>query len=515
MQFHSFQRAGWPRASWLTAAVAALSVTLAGCGGSDDDVQPPSCSQRVNDTEAKLLECVTKDGVKAHLQELDNIAKANNGNRASGTAGFDKSIDYAMKVFGDAGYNVTKKTFTFVAFTNHGGDVLQQLTPAPVADIPHAVMSYSGSGEVASAPVTAAANLGCDAADFAGFTPGHIALISRGSCTFAIKANNALAANAAGVVIYNNIDGDLSGTLGDAFTGNVPVLAVTKALGEQLRATAGLTLHMKADTLRDTKTTYNIIAESKTGDELNVVMAGAHLDSVEEGAGINDNGSGSAAILEVARQLAKVAPKNKLRLALWGGEESGLLGSTNYVENLTDEERAKIALYLNFDMIASPNAGYFIYDGDNSDAEGEGPGPAGSSLIEKNFENFYTAHGKKFKGTDFDGRSDYGPFIENGIPAGGLFTGAEDLKTADDVLLWGGEVGVAYDKCYHSACDDMTNLDLNALDLNSDAVASAILYYAFNVEAVRAATTARSQGARVNAYKPPADMRPKHLPPLR
>lgn len=501
------------RRARLGVTAAAVALVVAACGGGDDDVVSPSCSTQVNDTQEKLQACVTVDGVKAHLTEFDKIAKANNGNRESGSAGFNASADYAVTVFTAAGYTVSRKEFTFVAFTDNGGSVLQQTAPAPVADIAHAVMSYSGSGDVTGV-VTVAANQGCDASDFAGFPANGIALVVRGTCTFQAKATNAIAAGAIGVVIYNNTDGDLNGTLGDTFTADVPVLSVTQALGTQLAATAGLSLRLKADTVRDSNTTYNIIADSVGGDANSVVMVGAHLDSVAEGAGINDNGTGSAAILEIARQLAKVTPKNRLRFALWGGEESGLLGSTNYVESLTDEERGKIALYLNFDMIGSPNAGYFIYDGDNSDNTGEGPGPVGSDAIEKTFEAFYTAHGKAFKGTDFDGRSDYGPFIENGIPAGGLFTGAEDLKTADEVTLWGGTAGVAYDKCYHSACDDLTNLDLAALDLNADAVAYATLQYAFSLDGVVAARE-RAGPLAVSTYKAPADMRPKHLPKIK
>ena len=498
--------------------VAAAAIVVAGCGGDDDDITPPvaTCATQVNDTEDKLLACVTLQGVQAHLTELDKIAKANGGNRASGEPGFLASVEYAEKVFGAAGYTVSRKTFDFVAFTDLGGSALQQTVPAPAADLPHFVMSYSGSGDLPGTPVTAAANRGCDAADFAGFPAGNVALIGRGDCTFAIKATNAITAGAIGVVIYNNTDGELNGTLGPEFTADVPVISVTQALGQQLAATGGLSLRLKAATTRVTKTTYNVIAESKGGDADHVVMVGAHLDSVHEGPGINDNGTGSAAILETATQLAKVTPKNKLRFALWGGEESGLLGSTDYVASLTDAELAKIALYLNFDMIGSPNAGYFIYDGDDSDTAGEGPGPAGSDLIEKQFEAFYTARNKKFKGTDFDGRSDYGPFIENGIPAGGLFTGAEDLKTAEEVALWGGTADVAFDKCYHAACDDLTNLDTAALDLNSDAVAAATLHYAFNLDGI-GPTLSRVQtnSVRAKAYTPPADMRPKHLPKVR
>jgi Zn-dependent M28 family amino/carboxypeptidase len=325
---------------------------------------------------------------------------------------------------------------------------------------------------------------GCEAGDFAGFPAGNIALVSRGACTFAIKVTNAYNAGASGVIIYNNTAGVINGTLGNDFALNISVTSVTQAVGQQLAATPGLVLRLKTETFRGIATTYNVLAESRDGDPNNVVMAGAHLDSVNAGPGINDNGSGSAAILEVAEQMSKVKPRNKVRFALWGAEESGLVGSIFYVNNLPQSERDKITLYLNFDMVGSPNHVFFIYDGDDSDAVGAGPGPAGSAQIEKTFERFFGSIGQPFKGTDFSGRSDYGPFIAAGIPSGGLFTGAEGIKTAAEAAVFGGTAGVAYDPCYHQACDTFANNNNFALDVNSDAVAYAVLQYAMNTEDV-------------------------------
>ncbi len=243
-------------------------------------------------------------------------------------------------------------------------------------------------------------------------------------------------------------------------------------------------MRLKTDTFRGVATTSNVIAESPGGNPDNVVMVGAHLDSVNAGPGIQDNGSGSAAILEVAQNMAKSNPVNKVRFALWGAEESGLVGSTYYVDNLTTEELADIALYLNFDMIGSPNYVFFVYDGDDSDGVGAPAGPAGSAEIEALFESYYNQIGEPFKGTDFSGRSDYGPFIANGIPAGGLFTGAEGIKTPEEVAIWGGTAGNQYDPCYHLACDTYDNVSLKALEVNSDAVAYAVLSYAYSTEAV-------------------------------
>ena len=198
-------------------------------------------------------------------------------------------------------------------------------------------------------------------------------------------------------------------------------------------------------------------------------MAGAHLDSVAAGPGINDNGSGSAAILEIASRWPRSSRATSSASPGGAREEASLVGSTAYVNGLSQAEQDKIALYLNFDMVGSPNHVFFIYDGDDSDAVGAGAGPAGSAQIEKTFERYFDSVGEPFKGTDFSGRSDYGPFIAAGIPSGGLFTGAEGIKTAAEAAIWGGTAGQQYDPCYHLACDTFANNNDHALDVNSDA----------------------------------------------
>ncbi|WP_433831616.1 M28 family metallopeptidase [Actinoplanes sp. CA-015351] len=222
-------------------------------------------------------------------------------------------------------------------------------------------------------------------------------------------------------------------------------------------------------------TGYNLIADWPGGDTSDTLMIGAHLDSVTAGPGINDNGTGSAANLEVALQVARTGfqPDRHLRFGWWGAEELGLRGSTAYVNSLSTAQKAAITGYLNFDMVGSPNPGYFLYDGDNSDGTGSGPGPTGSAQIEQTLAAYFTSIGVPTRGTDFDGRSDYGPFIAAGIPAGGIFTGAEGTKTSAQVALWGG-TATRFDPCYHASCDTITNINDTALDRNSDAIAYAV-----------------------------------------
>ena len=459
-------------------ALAAMTLSASANAG------PASCANRVNNTHAKLLECVTVEGVREHQAAFQEHADANGGIRTSGTPGYQASVDYVAGKMRAAGYQVVVQPFQYQTFINLSPAILEQVSPPPAGPVVNNIMTYSGSGDVTARVSTVAAITGCNASDFAGFPAGNIALISRGACTFASKATNAFNAGATGVIIYNNGPGALNGTLSNLFTLNIGVTGVTLEVGQALAATPDLVMRLKTDTFRGIATSYNVLGESKDGDPKTVVMAGAHLDSVDAGPGIQDNGSGSAAILETALQMAKVKPRNKLRFAWWGAEESGLVGSTYYVNNLPQAEQDRVALYLNFDMIGSPNYVYFIYDGDDSEGVGAGPGPDGSAAIEQLFEDFYIQRALRFKPTDFSGRSDYGPFIAVGIPSGGLFTGAEGIKTAEEVTFWGGTAGTQYDPCYHLACDNYDNISLTALAVNSHAVAYSILQYAMNVQSI-------------------------------
>lgn len=216
-------------------------------------------------------------------------------------------------------------------------------------------------------------------------------------------------------------------------------------------------------------TSQNLVAEWPTGDANNVVMLGGHLDSVSNGPGINDNGSGSAGVLEAALAYAASgqAAKNKLRVGFWGAEELGLLGSKHYMNSLSTTSKDKIKVYLNVDMIASPNAGYFVYD-DN---------PAGNSARDA-FTSYYTSKGIPWEYIDVQGRSDHAAFRSYGIPTAGIFSGAETLKTTAQAQKWGGTAATAFDPCYHASCDSVTNLDLLALDRNIDALGHMLWLYA-------------------------------------
>ncbi|MFJ1647492.1 M28 family metallopeptidase [Streptomyces sp. NPDC088258] len=446
----------------------------------------------------ELVRDSSAESAHRHLRQFQAIAEASDGNRAAGTPGHERSASYVHDLLEKAGYRVSYRTFDFTHIETLA-EKLAVTSPTP-RDIAISAMSYTTStpeggvtADIAAVPVDA--TTGCEAADYAsGEYTGRIALILRGGCAFAEKQREAGAAGAVGALIYNNVPGPLGGTLGDPAAGVVPTGALSQEDGRALVAEAAkgpVTVGFEIRQSQERRPTRNVVAETRGGRSDRTVMLGAHLDSVGEGPGINDNGSGSAGLLEVALKLARTheRPANKVRFAWWSAEELGLLGSENYVNGLTDEQRSDIALYLNFDMIASPNPAQLVYDGDGSDSEGARPGPAGSAQLEHHINDFLDGRGIPHEGTAFDGRSDYGPFIAVGIPAGGTFTGAEGVKTEAQAQRYGGEPGVAYDRCYHAACDDLSNISMAAFDVNIDVIAHAVGTYAHDLHALKLPAT--------------------------
>lgn len=475
-----------------------------------------ACDRRTNNTYSKLLECVTLEGVREHQAQFQKIADSNDdpfypGTRAAGTEGYANSVEYVAGLLRAAGYQVTLDEFEF-RFTFPA--LLRQLTPVD-AEYATGAFTASGAGDVTGTVIPVdirlapprASTSGCEAADFAGLDfsgPNDIALIQRGTCTFGVKAANAQAAGAEAVIIFNQgndptREGLIVGTLAPSVV-TIPVVGASFADGVAL-AQPGSTARVRVIE-PETRTDVNVIAELPGKNVDNVVMAGAHLDSVSAGPGIQDNGSGSAAILETALMMAKLKPENTLRFAWWGAEELGLVGSTAYVNGLSQAERDRIALYLNYDMVGSPNYVFMVYDADQSTFPAPVPVPAGSVAIEDLYESYYTWVGEPYDDAAFSGRSDYQAFILAGIPSGGLFTGAEQVKTAEQQAIWGGTAGQQFDPCYHQACDTYDNVNLHALEVNSDLIAFAQLTYAFSTESVNGVPGKKVPGPKLDLPAP-------------
>ncbi|ONI85076.1 hypothetical protein ALI22I_32100 [Saccharothrix sp. ALI-22-I] len=502
----------------------------------------PAAADPNNNTPAKLTKAVTLHGVLRHMAAFQAFADIH-GDRAAGRPGYRASVDYVVRTLTAAGYAPSVQEFEFPYVEDRSE--LRQISPTPTTYARDRDFTRNGFTPTALGDVTAplypvdvvlppgpepnSNTSGCEAADFAGFPAGQIALIQRGTCGFTQKVLNAQAASASGVILFNEGQPGrtgLSRPVGDTPGLTIPVVFATFQVGAELAPVdPQRVVRVKVDFTSETRTSWNVFAESRDGLADNTVMAGAHLDGVQDGAGINDNGTGSAALLEIAVRMAKVKTNNLVRFAWWGAEEEGLLGSEHYIATLPQAERDRIALYLNFDMVGSPNYLYGIYDGDNS--SGTAPPdfiPPGSAQIEDVFEKFYADRGLPSEDTEFSGRSDYGPFIAVGIPAGGLFTGAEGVKTAAQQALYGGVAGAAYDPCYHQPCDSFTpvadgadaalyaqldaaydlrgNVNAEALDVNADAVATAVITFAFDTSTVNdVRSPGRSHGAGTSSVR--------------
>ena len=461
---------------------------------------------------------VTLDGILEHERAFQDIAIANDGNRAATFPGYDASVEYVSNRLRRAGYHVTLDAFDFAQWEKNGPSTLERTSPSPkvwVEDTDYIVSQFSAGGDVTGPVFVAghtvvppsgpgASTSGCDPADFAGMPAGAIALMQRGTCPFVQKYQNAQNAGAGAALIFNDgFEGREDPLFITAPQGmTVPAAMISNDVGEEIfnQAKSGpVTLHVVVDATTTPINQYNVIADSPRGDADRTIVMGAHLDSVQEGPGINDNGSGSSTLIEIAEQVAKLSdkPRNRMRFAFWGAEEAGLVGSTAYVNELVGNGKiSEIEANLNFDMVGSPNFVRFVYDGDLSDsAPPPGGAPQGSGQIEGLFNRYFDRQGLAHDPTAFDGRSDYGPFIANGVPAGGLFTGAEGIKTQRQEDVYGGVAGLAFDPCYHQACDTFFNLSYPALNQMSDAAAHAAWTLARSKSPVTQAQAAKASKA--------------------
>lgn len=504
---------------WLVLGGAATALVLAGTAPAPGVADRSDRPMSPGDASRTLRQAVKPRQVLEHLQVLDRIAAANNDSRASGTPGYTASRDYVVETLRAAGYKPTVQKFDFIDFEELSPSTLRQVAPDETTyENPQdfITMEFSAAGEVSGQievvdtdlTATDESTSGCEAADFAGFPAGAVALIQRGTCTFADKVANAADAGAAAAVIFNRgtegATDAIEGTLGAPSA--IPALGASFSLGQDLADPTGTEVALTTDTKSTPGVTYNITAQTKRGNDSKVVLAGAHLDGAAEGASINDNGSGAATILEVAEQMAakNIRPKNTVRFAWWGAEEQGLVGSQYYLDDLYENNIGAledIRLYMNFDMLGSPNFVRFIFDGDNSRypvSSTVSEGPPGSGAIERVFRRYFEKAGLASAQTPFDGRTDYGPFVALGIPAGGLFTGAEGVKTERQAARFGGTAGEAYDECYHEGCDTLGNINRTALDQMSDATAHAVARFAMDVSSLDGPAPAR---AMVNPKK--------------
>jgi hypothetical protein len=497
---------------------------------SADAITSAECDAQANDTPAKLLPCIQQDDLWAHMQAFQNIADANPGpdghaSRNSGEPGYRASVDYVADKMRAAGYNVTIQPyrFTYTSFvgtptlsetspTAHDFTLVDEWNPATSNGAADADMKPAGGIVLPATPTPTSAS-GCSPGDFTDFT-GKIALVQRGTCNFGVKVLNATAAGAVGVVIFNEGNPGrtavLSGTMVDAngnpFVPTIPVAFTSTATGQQLydEYNAGTPPHMNLAVqviVDPNREDWNVIAESKGGDKNHVLVVDAHLDAIF-GAGMLDNASGSATILNLAEKMKNVNPRNKLRFIWFGGEELGLLGSAFYVNNLTSNEANHIGYDLDADVTATPN--YLIGVLDPA-----GPDLFGRTVTSKFPSRVYKASTiARDQGVDYldsIGKNheflspvgtDAFSFNQIGIPASGVLTGQDCCKVQEEVDLFGGQLGnyegnlgTSDGGCVDNPfrwCDNLSNNDPVVMTFISRAFANMAVQMAFDTKIMSA-----------------------------
>lgn len=503
-------------ASKLVAAGATSALLVAGAASSGTATAQPERSTKVSASKAskggvtphhplarRFVRGVSLEEITEHQVALQRIASLNDDTREVFSPGYQESIDYVVSTLRDAGLRVEVDEFNYPVWEESQPPVLNQVSPTPTTYVPgdaedddqptadFITMANSPTVELTNAPVfpvggildppTGGSTSGCAAEDYAG-VEGKVALVQRGSCAFVDKWTLAQQAGATGVIIYN--EGNTPERQNPLFVDNQPDVPATIAavissytVGNELlqayKAGENPTVDLKVYGTFTDRFLPQVIAETRGGDPDHVVVVGAHLDSVPAGPGINDDGSGVATLLAQAEEISEGRHhlRNKVRFAFWGAEENGLVGSSYYAANLSQAEVDRIDVNLNYDMLASPNYVRFIYDGDGNAVPDNPVGPEGSGKVEQVHDDWFRAQGLESERIPFDGRSDYVGFTLRGIPAGGVFAGAEGVKTAEQAAEYGGAEGSWYDPCYHQFCDNLITVFTGVPPLDAEGLA--------------------------------------------
>ncbi|MEA2484797.1 MAG: hypothetical protein QOC55_2744, partial [Thermoleophilaceae bacterium] len=505
------------RRSWL-AALCVATALMAPASASAGGITSKQCDARVNDTPDTLLPCIQSTDLWDHMKAFQTIADNNPSpadfkpSRNSGEPGYKASADYVLQKMQEAGYDAHLQEYTFTYYAYISPPTLSEVSPhahdyalngewnpgQSTGEALNARVQPAG-GIVIPPTATPSSSSGCTGADFNGFTRGSIALIQRGTCNFGVKVLNAQAAGASGVIIFNegnpNRTDVFAGSLQDAsdtpFVPTIPVAFTSFAIGQDLltQYNAGtppvMNLSIRALVQPNAKD-WNVIAESKGGDKNHVLVVDAHLDAIY-GAGMLDNASGSATILDIAQKMKNVNPLNKLRFIWFGGEELGLLGSEYYVNNLSSTDLSHIGYDLDADVTATPNYIIGVLDPAAPDFFSRTV-PAtfpnrvykASTVSRDQSVDYFNSIGMNHELLSPNG-TDAFSFNEVGIPAGGLLTGQDCCKNQQEVDLFGGHTGnlegISPSGCVDNPflwCDNLSNNDPQVLTFMSKAFGSEV-----------------------------------------
>ncbi|CAK3849729.1 peptidase family M28 [Lecanosticta acicola] len=461
--------------------LAALLSSVSGLAGQYPLLESPNQDRPLVDTEA-LQSKISGEKLLSRAKDLYTLAELsyherNRPTREIGSAGHDATLQYIWATLAKLGnyYNISEQSLP----ANLGEVYESRLVIADEVIKNASAMSLTPpthENEPVRGILVLIKDNGCSPSDYPVEVRGNIAFIERGRCSFGEKSKLAGRAGALAAVIFNNEAGTLHGTMGTPDPEHVATFGISaeeaKDILKELKDGATIDTIAYIDSTVQTIQTLNVVAQTVEGDPENCVMLGAHSDSVGEGPGINDDGSGTLSLLEVANHLTKFRVNNCVRFAWWAAEEEGLLGSNFYALSLSETENMKIRLFMDYDMMASPNFAYQIYNATNDED------PIGSQQLRDLYVDWYTEHELNYTFIPFDGRSDYDGFIRAGIPAGGIATGAEGIKSPEEAEVFGGKAGDWYDHCYHQLCDDVGNVNVTAWEVNTKLIAHSVATYA-------------------------------------
>lgn len=471
----------------LAATLVLVGVLLAGCSS-----RRSGAPATAPDLGRGLAGKVTVDRMFTHVRALQDIANANRGNRADGTPGYDASVEYVAKTLRDRGFEVSTPQFDRLLTVSAGSPALTVAGRSYPVD-QASLLVRTPPGGLTGQPIRPARPSGCSAADYPAVVPkGAIAVVDDARCSVVDKQASAVARGAAALIVLSSPDGQ--GAPPTLFNRGyfkqltVPV-AVVGPYGAAALARAAAPIHLVLDAQNVNITSRNVLAQTRTGSPHEVVVVGAHLDGPRDSPGINDNGSSVAAVLETALQLGPMAAvNNAVRFAFWGADEDGRGGVMDYVFGLDGDQLNDIALYLDFTMLGSPNAGFFTDDGDQSGPPGSGVTyadvPEGSAGIERTLAGYLNLAGERPADMPLSTMTDYHPFLVAGVPIGGMTTGALQMKTTVQARLWGGRAGAPFDPNYRSPRDTLENLNRQALAVMGSGVAFAVGSYAESIGGV-------------------------------
>ncbi|MCP2262537.1 Zn-dependent amino- or carboxypeptidase, M28 family [Streptoalloteichus tenebrarius] len=388
-----------------------------------------------------------------HIRHLSETI----GPRIGGTPSERRAADYLARELRDLRYDV--KLQPFPVADKHLADVLGDGIRWQSAASPDGALDVSVTGDVVDVRAGAAGDYPAD-------VRGKVVLVDRVRGSELAQVKTAVEKGAAAVVLVatpaptapDRRAGSFSPSLKERVA--VPVLGLAQVHGEKVRARlSGGRLRL---TLRVTHhknlTSYNVIAERPAtlpvGDR-GVVMVSAHYDSVPGSPGANDDGSGTALCLELARVLRHLPTQKAVRFALWGSEEQGLIGSKYYVSKLDDAGAKRIAGCFQNDMVATshdPATRYWLLSVDGGDnATTKAVADAARRL----------GYTPRVSGPVARGSSDHVPFHERGI--------------ASANFSWRGEGGPhLLEPTYHTPEDTIeANISLERLQVSLELIGCA------------------------------------------